>query len=152
LGKRDLSWQRWWHSRFSLEASAHNGALEVLDALLRDIFNSAEKADKKARLRSLKTWIAPQQCLLRRARSCWTAQLAMTTYVARLFNELPRVALEKALEEVNALIRPANHVFYLVLENRYRSVRRFLPDLLKHIRFGFKPAVRGWRRVWTGRN
>lgn len=38
----------------SLETSAHDDALEVLEALLRDIFNIAEKADKKARLGSLK--------------------------------------------------------------------------------------------------
>ncbi|MBN0719893.1 Tn3 family transposase, partial [Pseudomonas aeruginosa] len=62
---------------------------------------------------------------------------------SQLFNDLPRVRLEKALEEVTALIRPANDVFYLALEERYRSVRRFLPDLLKHIRFGFSPAGKG---------
>ena len=38
----------------SLEASAQDDALEVLDRLLRDIFGAAEKADRKARLRSLK--------------------------------------------------------------------------------------------------
>ncbi|MDF5922210.1 hypothetical protein P4133_31345 [Pseudomonas aeruginosa] len=36
-----------------LEATAHDDALEVLEALLRDLFNNAEKADKKARMRSL---------------------------------------------------------------------------------------------------
>lgn len=50
---------------------------------------------------------------------------------------------KRALEEVNALIRQANDVFYAALEERYRSVRRFLPDLLKHIRFGFSPAGKG---------
>ncbi|MDF5940564.1 Tn3 family transposase [Pseudomonas aeruginosa] len=62
---------------------------------------------------------------------------------ARLFNDLPRTTLEKALEEVNALIRPVDDVYFLALEARYRSVRRFLPDLLKHIRFGFSPAGKG---------
>ena len=37
-----------------LEATAHDDALEVLEALLRDLFSNAEKADKKARMRSLK--------------------------------------------------------------------------------------------------
>ena len=41
------------------------------------------------------------------------------------------------------LIRPADDVYFLALEARYRSVRRFLPDLLKHIRFGSSPAGRG---------
>ncbi|KPZ11093.1 hypothetical protein ALO40_200159 [Pseudomonas syringae pv. viburni] len=39
---------------FCLEATAHDDALEVLEALLRDLFSNAERADKKARLRSLK--------------------------------------------------------------------------------------------------
>ncbi|GAB3226332.1 hypothetical protein GCM10027295_19880 [Pseudaeromonas pectinilytica] len=38
------------------------------------------------------------------------------------------------------MIRPVDDVYYLALEDRYRSVRRFLPDLLKHIHFGFSPA------------
>jgi hypothetical protein len=29
-------------------------------------------------------------------------------------------------------------------------VRRFLPDLLKHIRFGFSPAGKGVAAVWSG--
>ena len=36
------------------EATAHDDALEVPEALLRDLFSNAEKADKKARMRSLK--------------------------------------------------------------------------------------------------
>jgi uncharacterized protein DUF4158 len=38
----------------ALEAAAHDDALEVLDMLLHEIFGDAEKADRKARLRSLK--------------------------------------------------------------------------------------------------
>ena len=36
------------------EASAQDDALEVLEALLRDLFGNAVKADRKARLRTLK--------------------------------------------------------------------------------------------------
>lgn len=35
-----------------LEATAYDDALDVLEALLRDLFSNAERADKKARLRS----------------------------------------------------------------------------------------------------
>ncbi|MDB5907408.1 MAG: TnpA [Massilia sp.] len=37
-----------------LEATAQDDALEMLEALLRELFNTATKADNKARLRSLK--------------------------------------------------------------------------------------------------
>lgn len=127
----------------SLEASAHDDALEVLEALLRDLFNNAEKADKKARLRSLKDLDRSAATLAAVCKVVLDSSISDDNVRARMFNDLPRVTLEKALEEVNALIRPANDVFYLALEGRYRSVRRFLPDLLKHIRFGFSPAGKG---------
>jgi len=38
----------------SLEASAHDDALDVLDLLLRELFTKAQKEDRKARLRTLK--------------------------------------------------------------------------------------------------
>lgn len=127
----------------SLEASAHDDALEVLEALLRDIFNKAEKADKKARLRSLKDLDRSAAMLAAACKVVLDSSISDDNVRARLFNDLPRVTLEKAQEEVNSLIRPANDVFYLALEERYRSVRRFLPDLLKHIRFGFSPSGKG---------
>lgn len=53
----------------SLEASAHDDALDVLDLLLRELFNRAQQADRKARLRSLKDldelpslWPLPAGC------------------------------------------------------------------------------------------
>ncbi|MFG7376748.1 hypothetical protein, partial [Klebsiella pneumoniae] len=35
---------------------------------------------------------------------------------------------------------PANDVFINALEERYRSVRRFLPDLLERLHFGANPT------------
>ena len=126
-----------------LEATAHDDALEVLEALLRDLFSNAERADKKARLRSLKDLDRSAATLAAACKVVLDSSISDDNVRARLFNELPRITLEKALEEVTALIRPANDVYYLALEERYRSVRRFLPDLLKHIRFGFSPAGKG---------
>ncbi|WP_425267767.1 hypothetical protein [Enterobacter hormaechei] len=72
---------------------------------------------------------------------------------ARLFNDLPRTTLEKALEAGQRADPPAvDDVYFLHWKRRYRSVRRFLPDLLKHIRFGFSPAGKAWRLVWSGCN
>ena len=126
-----------------LEATAHDDALEVLESLLRDLFSNAERADKKARLRSLKDLDRSAATLAAACKVVLDSSISDDNVRARLFNELPRITLEKALEEVTALIRPANDVYYLALEERYRSVRRFLPDLLKHIRFGFSPAGKG---------
>ena len=126
-----------------LEATAHDDALEVLEALLRDLFSNAERADKKARLRSLKDLDRSAATLAAACKVVLDSSISDDNVRARLFNDLPRITLEKALEEATALIRPANDVYYLALEERYRSVRRFLPDLLKHVRFGFSPAGKG---------
>jgi TnpA family transposase len=53
---------------------------------------------------------------------------------------IPRDQLERALIEVKTLIRPSNDVYYQELQARYRSVRNYLPSVLKYIRFGASPA------------
>ncbi|MDT4855338.1 hypothetical protein FQZ97_896880 [compost metagenome] len=110
-----------------------------MEALLRDLFSNAEKA----RMRSLKDLDRSAATLVTACKVVLDSSISDDNVRALLFNDLPRTTLEKALEEVSALIRPADDVYFLALEARYRSVRRFLPDLLKHIRFGFSPAGKG---------
>ena len=58
----------------------------------------------------------------------------------KLFGNIPRETLTQAIDGVKALIRPANNVYYSELQGKYRTVRRFLPMLLKHVRFGTNVA------------
>ena len=44
------------------------------------------------------------------------------------------------MENVDALIRPPEDVFYKELDARYAAVRRYLPTVLKHVRFEASPA------------
>jgi hypothetical protein len=57
-----------------------------------------------------------------------------------VFTRIPPNMLAQALGDVGALTRPPDDVFYKELLARYRSVRRFLPTVLKHIRFGASPC------------
>jgi hypothetical protein len=57
-----------------------------------------------------------------------------------VFTRIPPNMLAQALGDVGALTRPPDDVFYKELVARYRSVRRFLPTVLKHIRFGANPC------------
>ena len=59
---------------------------------------------------------------------------------ATIFQQIPRPILAQALEQVGNLLRPPDDVYYRELHDRYRSVRSFLPALVKHIRFGANPA------------
>jgi TnpA family transposase len=123
-----------------LEASAQDDALEVLEIILRDLFGDAVKADKKARLRSLKDLDTAAATL---ASAC---QILLDTSVPdaelrpRLFALISPDALAQALAGVNTLIRPADNVYYLELDAKYKTVRRFLPALAEHIHFGANAA------------
>ena len=123
-----------------LEASAQDDALEVLEIILRDLFGDAVKADKKARLRSLKDLDAAAATL---ASAC---QILLDTSVPdkklriQLFAQISPDVIAQALASVNTLIRPADNVYYQELDAKYKTVRRFLPALAEHIHFGANAA------------
>ena len=123
-----------------LETSAQDDALDVLEALLRELFSDAVKADKKVRLRTLKDLDQAAATLARACQMLLDPEVKDAELRARVFEQIPREALALALDGVNALIRPADNVYYLELQAKYRTVRRFLPTLLEQIRFGANAA------------
>jgi TnpA family transposase len=138
-----------------LEASAQDDALEVLEALLRELFSNAVKADKKARLRTLKDLDLAAATLASACQMLLDGNLPDSELRFRLFEKIPRDTLMQALNGVNALIRPADNVFYQELDAKYKTVSRFMPALLEHIRFGAnttgEPVVAAfeWLRINT---
>jgi TnpA family transposase len=123
-----------------LEATANDDVLELLEALLRDLFSEAEKTDKKARLRSLKDLDSSAATLADACVVLVDASIDDKDVRSRLFADLPRDVLLQALEEVRALIRPPDDVLFHALDECYRSVRRYLPHLLATIRFNGNTA------------
>jgi TnpA family transposase len=119
-----------------LEASAQDDALEVLEALLRDLFNAALRADKKARLRTLKDLDKAAATLANACQILLDTSFPDVELRTQLFEKIPRDTLAQAVDGVIALIRPADDVYYHELDAKYRTVRRFLPALLEHVRFG----------------
>jgi hypothetical protein len=119
-----------------LEATAQDDALEVLEALLCELFGDAIKADKKARLRTLKDLDKAAATLASACEIILDATLPDAELRPRLFEKIPRDRLAQALDGVNALIRPADSVYYQELDGKYRTVRRFLPTLVENVRFG----------------
>lgn len=121
---------------YCMEATALDDALEVLEGLLRDLFGDAVKADKKARLRTLKDLDQAAATLAIACRMLIDPELLDAEIRWRLFEVVPRVTLALALDSVTSLIRPADNVYYRELDAKYRTVRRYLPALVEHIRFG----------------
>ncbi len=124
----------------TLEATAQDDALALLEVLLSEIFSKAEEMGRKARLRTLKDLDA---AALQTSAACAvlldpTVPDAQVRAVA--FAGIPREALEAARQQIAPLVRPPEDVSYQELQTQYRRVRRFLPTLLRAIPFGASPA------------
>ena len=123
-----------------LEASAQDDAMDVLVALLREMFRNALKAEKKTRLRTLKDLDQAAAMLARACQMVLDPEVPDAELRSQLFEKIPRENLAQALAGVNALIRPANSVYHLELESKYRTARRFVPMLAEHVHFGSNAA------------
>ena len=117
-----------------LEATAQDDALDVLDMLLRDLFAKAEQADRKTRLRTLRDLDKAATILAKACRILLDPALSDDTLRAQVDAAVGHNTLAQALEDVNALTRPPNDVFYLELQKKQATVNRFLPKLLRIIR------------------
>lgn len=99
-----------------LESSAHDDALEVLEIVLHDWFGQAMRADRKARLRTLKDL---DQAATRLAETCKTVldeALSDGELRAAVFAKTPREVLARALENVYAWVRPPDDVYFREVE------------------------------------
>lgn len=123
-----------------LEATANDEALEVLEGLLSDLFRDATSAQKQARLRTQKDLDVAAGTMLQACQVFLDAECPDADLRAKVFETTPKEKLTQAVEEARALIRPPDDVYYKELENRYGSVRRYLPAVLKHIDFSSTPA------------
>jgi TnpA family transposase len=124
----------------TLEATAQDDALDLLEVLLTEIFSKAEELGRKARLRTLKDLDA---AALQTSAACAvlldpTVPDAQVRAVA--FAGIPPDALEAARQPIARLVRPPEDVSYQELQTQYRRVRRFLPTLLRAIPLGASPA------------
>lgn len=124
----------------TLEATAQDDALDVLDIVLTDIFSEASKAGIKARLRTLKDLDAAAIQAAIVTRVVLDAAVADSEIRQAVFKVLSRADLETSVQQINNLVRPPEDVFYNELRTRYRRVRRFLPTLLQTVTFGASPA------------
>ena len=123
-----------------LESSAHDDAIEVLEIVLRDLFGQAMKADRKARLRTLKDLDRAATLLAGACKALLDETLPDSELRTAVFAKTPRDVLAQAMENVCGLVRPPHDVYFRELNARYRHVRLFLPALVKHIRFEASPA------------
>jgi len=123
-----------------LKASALDDALEILEMLLHALFEGAKKADKKARLRTLKDLDVAATVLATACRTVLDASLPDNKIRTEVFSKIPRDEIERAIENVGILTRPPDDVYFRELDKRFRSVQRYLPALLANVQFDANPA------------
>jgi hypothetical protein len=111
-----------------LEATAQDDVIEVLDVLLNAFYNDAAKADKKARLRTLKDLDKAAMVLARACRTSLDGEIDDHYLRKIIFSQISPQNLTEAFANVEALVRPPDDIFYSELENRYRSLRLFIPN------------------------
>ena len=126
----------------TLEATALDDALDLLDILITEIFSNATKAGEKARLRTIKDLDAAASQLSQACRLVLDPLIPDAELRAAIFKAVEREDLESALGQVAALVRPPEDTYYQELQQSWRRVRLFLPALLKTVRFGYTPAGR----------
>ncbi|MDQ2944969.1 MAG: Tn3 family transposase, partial [Acidobacteriota bacterium] len=124
----------------TLEATAQDDALDVLDIVLTDIFSEASKAGIKARLRTLKDLDAAAVLAASVSKVVLDPNVADSEIRQAVFKLMSRAALETSVQQIDSLARPPEDVYYNELRTSYRRVRRFLPALLQTVRFGASPA------------
>jgi hypothetical protein len=124
----------------TLEATAQDDALDVLDVVLTDIFSEASKAGIKARLRTLKDLDAAAVQAGNVSKVVLDPNVADIEIRQTVFKLMSRLDLETSVQQIDALVRPPEDVYYKELRTSYRRVRRFLPTLLKTVVFRASPA------------
>ncbi|MEQ1965148.1 Tn3 family transposase [Xenorhabdus khoisanae] len=120
---------------YCMEATAQDDVLELLEALLRDLFNGAVQADKKNRQRTIKDLDRAAEILARACKILLNDKLPDTDIRDNIYSLIPEDRLANAVDNVISLIRPANNVYFNELDAKFRTVRRFLPELLSKIHF-----------------
>jgi TnpA family transposase len=124
----------------TLEATALDDALDLVDILITEIFSNAVKAGERARLRTIKDLDVAASQLSRACGLVLNPLISDVELRTAIFKAVEREDLESALSQVDLLVRPPEDTYYQELQQSWRRVRRFLPALLKTVRFGCTPA------------
>ena len=125
----------------NIESVAHDDALDIFNFLINDLFNKAEQANKKQRLRTIKD-IDKAAITVRNACVLIFEQDHSNQ---EALNKIGAKKLTAAMKTIDELTRPPEDLYYPELQSKYRSLRRYLPHVLTSIQFsgtqGAKPII-----------
>jgi hypothetical protein len=114
--------------------------LELVDILITEVYSKAAKAGEKARLRTIKDLDAAASQLGQTCRLVLDPLNPGHTAADGDIQSRRARGPGSAIGQVDSLVRPAEDTYYQELQQSWRRVRRFLPALLKTVRFGCTPT------------
>jgi TnpA family transposase len=119
----------------SLEFTATDEALDVLDLLLTDLLKKAEDEQKQHRVRTLPDLDAAADRLATACEVLLDDNCEDPEVRKEAFARVPREVLRQAIGQVRDLTQPKEDRRHEELLRRYIGIRRFLPSLLRVIAF-----------------
>jgi len=120
---------------YVFEARAMDDALDLLDVLITDMVREAHKDGEKERLRTLRDLDTAALQLWDALQILLDERVDVAAVRPQTFARIPRERVLDAGAQVETLARPPDDHYYPELVERYRSVRRFLPTLLRTVPF-----------------
>jgi len=117
------------------ESTAQDDSLDVLSMVLRDLFSRAKQANNKTRLRTIKDLDKAATTLIEACKLLLDTDLANDELRSAIYTTVGQETLISAVENASAIIRPPGNVFYQELEEKEKTVQKFLPALLRVMNF-----------------
>jgi hypothetical protein len=131
----------------TVEATATDDALSIFDLLLDDLFKGAARTGKKRRLDTLRDLDSAARVLRDVARvvrdpQCRDAAVRLTVTATH-----DDATIDAAIAVIDTLARSPNDHYQQEILDQYPTVRRFLPTLLRTLRFGGIAGARPLREA-----
>lgn len=117
----------------SLEVTALDDSLDVLDMLLRDLLAKSERKGKKERLRTLRDLDSAALRLAEQVEQLFKEQ--RSDEELRAYLEAQQTTMQSSIETIYAIARPPDDNYFQEVGERYKSVRQFFPHMLQQIDF-----------------
>jgi len=123
----------------TLEASAQDDVLDLLDIVVTKLFTDAAKVGKRIRLRTIRDLDAAALKLRQAGAVLMDDTVEDAAVRQAAFAIVSRDAFATALEQIDALVRPPGDLYFTELRAQHGKLR-FVPALLRSVQFGAAPA------------
>jgi len=124
----------------TIEAKGQDDVLELLESIIKNIFSRSTKLHQKSRMRTLRDLDKAAGQLYKVCMVLLDETLSGEQIREEAFKKVSQSELEMVMQTIATLTENSEGLYTLEVQDEYRRVRRFLPHLLKVIKFEGMPA------------